>query len=112
MENGTTFGYSLFNLSSRGTMIVDPSTPVYVGEIIGICNKEGDLNVNPCKNKELTNTRSAHADEAITLNKAKKFTLEEALEFIASDEYIEVTPDEIRLRKKYLDPKERYRRSH
>ena len=111
MENGTTFGYSLFNLSSRGTMIIDPSTRVYVGEIIGICNKEGDLNVNPCKNKELTNTRSAHADEAIVLNKAKKFTLEEALEFIESDEYIEVTPDEIRLRKKYLDPKERYRKS-
>ena len=111
MENGTTFGYSLFNLSSRGTMIIDPSTPVYVGEIIGICNKEGDLNVNPCKNKELTNTRSAHADEAIVLNKAKKFTLEEALEFIESDEYIEVTPYEIRLRKKYLDPKERYRKS-
>lgn len=111
MENGTTFGYSLFNLSSRGTMIVDPSTPVYIGQIIGICNKEGDLNVNPCKNKELTNTRSAHADEAIVLNKAKKFTLEEALEFIESDEYIEITPDEIRLRKKYLDPKERYRRS-
>lgn len=109
MENGTTFGYSLFNLSSRGTMIVDPSTPVYVGEIIGICNKEGDLNVNPCKNKELTNTRSAHADEAITLNKAKKFTLEEALEFIEDDEYIEITPDELRLRKKYLDPKVRYR---
>ena len=109
MENGTTFGYSLFNLSSRGTMIVDPSTPVYVGEIIGICNKEGDLNVNPCKNKELTNTRSAHADEAITLNKAKKFTLEEALEFIEDDEYIEITPTEIRLRKKYLDPKVRYR---
>ena len=112
MENGTTFGYSLFNLSSRGTMIVDPATPVYIGMIIGICNKEGDLNVNPCKNKELTNTRSAHADEAIVLNKAKKFTLEEALEFIESDEYIEITPDEIRLRKKYLDPKERYRRSH
>ena len=112
MENGTTFGYSLFNLSSRGTMIVDPSTEVYVGMIIGICNKEGDLNVNPCKNKELTNTRSAHADEAIVLNKAKKFTLEEALEFIENDEYIEITQDEIRLRKKYLDPKERYRRSH
>ena len=109
MENGITFGYSLFNLASRGTMIVDPATPVYVGEIIGICNKEGDLNVNPCKNKELTNTRSAHADEAITLNKAKKFTLEEALEFIEDDEYIEITPTEIRLRKKYLDPKTRYR---
>ena len=112
MENGTTFGYSLFNLSSRGTMIVEPSQEVYIGMIIGICNKEGDLNVNPCKNKDLTNTRSAHADEAIVLNKPKKFTLEEALEFIEDDEYIEVTPDEIRLRKKYLDPKERYRRSH
>ena len=110
MENGTTFGYSLFNLSSRGTMIVEPSQEVYIGMIIGICNKEGDLNVNPCKNKELTNTRSAHADEAIVLNKPKKFTLEEALEFIEDDEYIEVTPDEIRLRKKYLDPKERYRK--
>ena len=110
MENGTTFGYSLFNLSSRGTMIVEPSQEVYVGMIIGICNKEGDLNVNPCKNKDLTNTRSAHADEAIVLNKPKKFTLEEALEFIEDDEYIEVTPDEIRLRKKYLDPKERYRK--
>ena len=110
MANGTTFGYSLFNLSSRGTMIVDPSTDVYVGMIIGICNKEGDLDVNPCKNKELTNTRSSHADEAIVLNKAKKFTLEEALEFIEEDEYIEITPTEIRLRKKYLDPKERYRK--
>ena len=105
MVNGTTFGYSLFNLSSRGTMIVDPSTDVYIGMIVGIANKEGDLDVNPCKNKELTNTRSAHADEAIVLNKAKKFTLEEALEFIEDDEYIEITPTEIRLRKKYLDPK-------
>ena len=112
MANGTTFGYSLFNLSSRGTMIVDPSTDVYAGMIIGICNKEGDLDVNPCKNKELTNTRSSHADEAIVLNKAKKFTLEEALEFIEEDEYIEITPTEIRLRKKYLDPKERYRKGH
>ncbi len=111
MVNGTTFGYSLYNLSSRGTMIVDPSTGVYIGMIIGISNKEGDLDVNPCKNKELTNTRSAHADDAIVLNKAKKFTLEEALEFIEDDEYIEVTPTEIRLRKKYLDPKERYRRA-
>lgn len=110
MVSGTTFGYSLYNLSNRGTMIVDPSTDVYVGMIVGIANKEGDLDVNPCKNKELTNTRSAHADDAIVLNKAKKFTLEEALEFIEDDEYIEITPTEIRLRKKYLDPKERYRK--
>ena len=111
MENGKTLGYSLWNLTNRGTMIVDPATDVYVGMIVGICNKEDDLNVNPCKNKELTNTRSAHADEAIVLNKAKKFTLEEALEFIADDEYIEVTPDVIRLRKKVLDPKDRYKQN-
>ncbi len=111
MVDGTTFGYSLFNLTDRGTMIVDPSTDVYIGMIVGICNKEGDLNVNPCKNKELTNTRSSHADEAIALNKAKEFTLEEALEFIENDEYIEITPEKIRLRKKILDPKERYRQN-
>lgn len=111
MVDGTTFGYSLFNLTDRGTMIVDPSTDVYIGMIVGICNKEGDLNVNPCKNKELTNTRSSHADEAIALNKAKEFTLEEALEFIEADEYIEITPEKIRLRKKILDPKERYRQN-
>jgi len=112
MVDGTSFGYSLFNLTDRGTMIIDPSTDVYIGMIVGICNKEGDLNVNPCKNKELTNTRSSHADEAIALNKAKQFTLEEALEFIEDDEYIEITPTVIRLRKKYLDPKERYRKGH
>ena len=111
MENGKTLGYSLWNLSNRGTMIVDPATDVYVGMIVGICNKEDDLNVNPCKNKELTNTRSAHADEAIVLNKAKKFTLEEALEFIENDEYIEITPDVIRLRKKILDPKDRFKQN-
>lgn len=107
--NGKTFGYSLWNLTDRGTMIVEPATDVYMGMIVGICNKEKDLNVNPCKNKELTNTRSAHADEAIVLNKAKKFTLEEALEFIEDDEYIEITPKEVRLRKKILDPKKRYK---
>lgn len=112
MVDGTSFGYSLFNLTDRGTMIIDPSTDIYIGMIVGICNKEGDLNVNPCKNKELTNTRSSHADEAIALNKAKQFTLEEALEFIEDDEYIEITPTVIRLRKKYLDPKERYRKGH
>ena len=109
MVDGKTFGYSLWNLTNRGTMIVEPATDVYTGMIIGICNKEKDLDVNPCKNKELTNTRSAHADEAIVLTKAKKFTLEEALEFIESDEYIEVTPAVIRLRKKILDPKLRYK---
>ena len=109
MEDGKTMAYSLFNLSDRGTMIVGPSTEVYKGMIIGIHNRDNDLNVNPCKNKQLTNTRASGSDEALTLIKPKEFSLEEALEFIEYDELVEVTPEAIRLRKKVLDDKERYR---
>ena len=109
MESGKTFGYALYNLLDRGTMIIEPSTDVYAGMIVGIHNRENDLNVNPCKNKEFSNTRSSGSDEAITLPKPKAFTLEEALEFIEVDELVEVTPDAIRLRKRILDEKERYR---
>ena len=109
MENGKTMAYSLFNLCDRGTMIVDPATEVYEGMIIGINNRDNDLNVNPCKNKNLTNTRASGSDDAITLNDAKTFTLEEALEFIEEDELVEITPDAIRLRKKTLGQKDRYR---
>lgn len=109
MENGPTFAYSLWNLSDRGTMIINPTTEVYKGMIIGINNRDNDLDVNPCKNKEMTNTRSSGADEAIVLTSPKTFTLEEALEFIEDDELIEITPDALRLRKKILDPKDRFR---
>lgn len=109
METGKTLGYSLFGLQDRGTLIVGPATDVYVGMIIGINNRENDLNVNPCKNKEMSNTRSKSADDAIALIKPKEMTLEEALEFIEEDEYVEITPAVIRLRKKILDPNERYR---
>lgn len=109
MENGKALGYSLWNLQDRGTLIIEPATDVYVGMIVGIHNRDNDLDVNPCKNKNLTNTRSSGADEAINLTTPKTFTLEEALEFIEDDEYVEVTPDAIRLRKQYLDPKDRYR---
>ncbi len=109
MESGKTFGYALYNLLDRGTMIVEPSVDVYAGEIIGINNRENDLNVNPCKNKEFSNTRSTSSDEAIALPRPRTFTLEEALEFIENDELVEVTPDAIRLRKKILDEKERFR---
>ena len=109
MENGKTMAYSLFNLTDRGTMIVDPATEVYIGMIIGIHNRDNDLDVNPCKNKNLTNTRASGSDDAIVLNDAKTFTLEEALEFINEDELVEITPDSIRLRKKELDPKQRFR---
>jgi len=111
MENGKSLGYSLWNLQDRGVLIIDPATEVYVGMIIGIHNRDNDLDVNPCKNKNLTNTRSSGADEAINLTKAKKFTLEEALEFIEEDEYVEVTPDEVRIRKAVLDPKMRFRKN-
>ncbi|MGM9877756.1 MAG: translational GTPase TypA [Bacilli bacterium] len=109
METGKTFGYALYNLLDRGTMIIEPSTDVYEGMIVGIHNRENDLNVNPCKNKEFSNTRSSGSDEAITLPRPKTFTLEEALEFIENDELVEVTPDAIRLRKKILNEKERFR---
>jgi GTP-binding protein len=111
MENGKSLGYSLWNLQDRGVMIIDPAVEVYIGMIIGIHNRDNDLDVNPCKNKNLTNTRSSGADEAINLVKAKKFTLEEALEFIEEDEYVEVTPSDIRLRKAILDPKMRFRKN-
>ncbi len=109
METGKTLGYSLFNLQERGTLIVGPAIDVYIGMIIGIHNRDNDLNVNPCKNKEMSNTRSKSADDAIALVTPKTFTLEEALEFIEEDEYVEVTPDAIRIRKAILDPKDRFR---
>ncbi|MBE6154305.1 MAG: translational GTPase TypA [Firmicutes bacterium] len=109
MEAGKALGYSLWNLEDRGTLIIEPATEVYIGMIVGIHNRDNDLNVNPCKNKNLTNTRASGSDEAINLTRPKKFTLEEALEFIEDDEYVEVTPTDIRLRKKILDPNARFR---
>ncbi len=109
METGKSLGYSLFNLQERGSLIIGPAVDVYVGMIVGINNRDNDLNVNPCKNKEMSNTRSKSSDEAINLVTPKTFSLEEALEFIEDDELVEVTPAVIRMRKKILDPKERYR---
>ena len=109
MEQGKALGFSLWNLQERGTLIIEPATDVYVGMIVGIHNRDNDLDVNPCKNKNLTNTRASGSDEAINLTKARVFSLEEALEFIESDEYVEVTPSDIRLRKAILDPKMRFR---
>ena len=109
MEDGKTMGYSLWNLEDRGTLIVTPATEVYTGMIIGINNRIEDINVNQCKNKQLTNTRASGSDEAISLTPPKTFSLEEALEFIADDELVEITPTAIRLRKKVLDPKLRFK---
>lgn len=108
-EKGKTMAYSLFNLSERGRMIVDPAVDVYPGMIVGLNSRKNDLVVNPCKNKNLTNIRSSGTDEAVKLLDPIKLTLEEALEFIAGDELVEITPDSIRLRKKVLDENERKR---
>lgn len=109
METGKSLGYSLFNLQDRGQLIIGPATDIYIGMIVGINNRDNDLNVNPCKNKEMSNTRSKSSDEAIALVPPRTFSLEEALEFINDDEYVEITPAVIRLRKKILDPKDRFR---
>ncbi len=107
--NGETMAYSLFNLSERGTLLVRASTPVYEGMIIGINNKSDDMTVNPTKNKKMTNVRASGSDEALKLIEPKVFSLEEALEFIEEDELVEVTPDDIRLRKKILSELDRRR---
>lgn len=107
--NGETMAYSLFNLSDRGTLLVGPGTPVYEGMIIGINNRSDDMVVNPIKNKKLTNTRASGSDEALKLIDPKVFTLEEALEFIEDDELVEVTPTDIRIRKKILSELDRRR---
>ena len=108
-ESGKTMAYSLWKLSERGVMCVEPAVDVYEGMIVGIHTRDNDLVVNPCKNKQLTNVRSSGADDAIALQNPKTFTLEEALEFIEDDELVEVTPDAIRLRKKILIENERKR---
>lgn len=108
-ERGKTMAYSLFNLSERGRMIVDPAVEVYPGMIVGFNSRSNDLVVNPCKNKNLTNIRSSSSDEAIKLLNPLRFSMEEALELIENDELVEITPTDIRLRKKILDENERKR---
>ncbi len=103
----TAMSYSLFNLSERALMFIEPGINVYEGMIIGLNSRKEDMTVNPCKNKKLTNTRASGSDESIKLSTPKKFNLEEALEFIAEDELVEVTPDSIRLRKKLLKENDR-----
>lgn len=108
-EDGEAMTYSLFNLTERGILFITPGTKVYAGMIVGLNSRNNDLTVNPCKNKKLTNTRSSGADDAMKLNPPKDFTLEEALEFINDDELVEVTPTDIRLRKKLLNENDRRR---
>ena len=104
---GTAMTYSIFNLQERGSFFIGPQTEVYEGMIVGVCNKDMDMPVNPTKNKKATAVRSEGHDEAMKLTPPIVLTLEYALEFIGDDELVEVTPDAIRLRKRYLTDLER-----
>ena len=107
MEAGTSIGYSLNNLQPRGILFIEPGVEVYEGMIVGEHSRENDLVVNVCKGKKLTNMRAAGSDDALKLAPPKVFTLELALEYIEDDELVEITPNNIRLRKKYLNANER-----
>ena len=102
-ETGEAVAYGLFNAQGRGTLFVTPGTPVYCGMVVGYTNLSDDINVNVCKTKHLTNTRSSSSDDALTLIPVSKMSLEECLEFIADDELLEVTPKTLRIRKRILD---------
>ncbi|MCD1626991.1 MAG: translational GTPase TypA [Paracoccaceae bacterium] len=111
MENGTSVAYALWNLEERGRMFIGAQADVYTGMIIGEHSRDNDLEVNPLKGKKLTNVRASGTDEAVRLTTPITMTLEQAIAYIDDDELVEVTPNSIRLRKRYLDPHERKRMS-
>lgn len=108
-ETGECTAYGIFNAQDRGIMFVKPGTQVYAGMIVGENAKSGDIEVNVCKKKHMTNSRSAGADEALRLIPPREMTLEQALDYISDDELVEVTPNNIRIRKRILDATQRYR---
>ncbi len=111
MENGVSVAYAIFNLEDRGRFFIGAQENVYQGMIIGEHSRDNDLEVNPLKGKKLTNVRASGKDEAVTLTPPIRMSLEEAIAYIDNDELVEVTPNAIRLRKRYLDPHERKRQS-
>lgn len=106
-ENGKVTAYSMIQLEDRGTLFVEPGIEVYAGMIVGENNRDNDLTVNITREKHLTNIRSAHKEQTVVMNQTRDLTLEEALQYIDEDEYCEVTPESIRLRKKILNQSER-----
>jgi GTP-binding protein len=111
ISNGTgkALGFAIFNLQDRGKMIISATQMVYEGQVVGIHSRENDLTVNPLKGKQLTNVRASGTDEALRLVPPIKHTLESALEFIDDDELVEITPESIRIRKRFLHEHERKR---
>jgi GTP-binding protein len=109
MELGSAIPYSLNNLQERGKFFIEPNQDVYMGQVIGENSRQGDLVVNVTKTKKMSNMRSSGADDKVKLAPPRRFSLEEALEFIQGDEYVEVTPKTIRLRKILLAEHDRKR---
>ena len=107
MEQGVTVPYALWAIQERGVLFVPPGIQVYKGMVLGECSRENDLEVNPCKEKKLTNVRASGSDEAVRLVPPRQLTLEQCIEFIDDDELVEITPKSLRIRKKFLDPNER-----
>ena len=108
-EQGKATGYGLFQAQERSTLFIGPGTAVYTGMIVGENSRSDDLTINVCKEKHLTNTRASGSDDALKLVPPKQMSLEQSLEFIGDDELVEITPENIRIRKKILDPTQRYR---
>ena len=108
-ESGESITYGLFNAQERGTLFIGPGEQVYGGMVVGQCGKSEDIEVNVCKKKQLTNTRASGSDDALKLTPPKILSLEQALDFIDTDELLEITPKSIRIRKKILDPTLRMR---
>ena len=105
--SGVSLSFGLENAQTRGILFIGPGVSVYEGMIVGMSNRDQDMEINVCKGKKLTNVRSENADIAIILTPPSELTLEQALDFIADDELLEVTPKNIRLRKKYLSSTKR-----
>lgn len=108
-DQGTSTAYALDTIQERGKLFIGPTEEVYVGMVLGESSRPGDLPVNPCRNKQLTNVRASGSDKAIMLEPPVQLNLEKAIEFIADDEFVEATPKNIRIRKKILDPNQRKR---
>lgn len=111
-ETGEAVAYGLWGAQDRGTLFIGPGTPVYAGMVVGVSPKSDDLVVNVCKRKQLTNTRAAGSDEALRLVPPKLMSLEQAMEFLADDELLEVTPENLRIRKRILDHNQRMKSLH
>ena len=108
-ESGDSIAYGLYNAQDKGQLFIGAGVPVYTGMVVGVCSRSEDIDINVCKGKKLTNTRSSGADDALKLTPPLEMTLEQCLDFIGSDELVEVTPENIRIRKIALDPAERRR---